>query len=223
MPNNSRHLVLAGAVLALACWTVPAAAQSADSGRFFVRGYGGVTFAKAANGGDDVQAEVYGGGFGVNLSRHLALIGDAGYISNIATEEGATAVNLVNSLITLVSGIGAEVNLEARTLYVLGGARYTLGGTRIRPFVEGQGGMTRSSFTLKVTSSGGQVVSDVSKIFKDVFGKDSSTSPAIAAGGGADIRITEALSAEAGYHYLRLFGDAKANVHQVFGGVKVSF
>ena len=134
-------------------------------------------------------------------------------------------LNRVVSLITLVSGVNAEVNVKAQTLYVRGGARFTLGGNsrRFNPFIEAQGGMTRSTYKLEITASNTTVVSDATKIFKDVFGKTSATAPTIAAGGGLDIRLSQHLAAEAGYHYLRLFGDAKTDFHEVFGGVKFSF
>lgn len=213
-------------LLAVACCSLiaPAFAQAQES-RLFVRGYGGAAFSSADNGGETEQASLFGGGVGLHLSRNVSVIGDVGYVSNIASEEGADAVRLVTSLITLVSGIDAEVRLKARTLYVLGGGRFTFGDPRGRfvPFVEGQGGVARSDFKLEITASDSRIVADATQIFEDVIGKTTSTSPAIAAAGGADIRLTRALAAEAGYRYLRLFGDAKANVHQVFGGLVVRF
>lgn len=220
MPTTRRPFLLAGALLAL---TLPAAAQTPAEGRIFVRGYGGVTFATAQNGGDDVRAEIVGGGIGLNLTRHLSVIGDAGYLTNIATEEGTTALNQAAALVAFITGVGADVSLDARTLYVLGGARFAFGSGRFMPFVEGQGGITRSTFKLKVSSADAAVVSVADQVFKGAIGKDSSTSPVIAAGGGTDIRLTHALAAEVGYHYLRLFGEAKANIHEVFGGVKINF
>jgi opacity protein-like surface antigen len=226
MPTIRRPFLLAGALLtplALLALAIPAAAQTQNDSRIFVRGYGGATFATAQNGGDDVRAEVFGGGFGLNLTRHFSVIADAGYLTNIATEEGTAALNQAAALVAFITGVGADVSLDAKTLYVLGGARFTFGSGRFTPFVEGQGGITRSTFKLKVSSADPVVVSVADQVFTGAIGQDSSTAPVIAAGGGADIRLTHALAAEVGYHYLRLFGDAKANIHQVFGGLKISF
>jgi opacity protein-like surface antigen len=226
MPTTRRPFLLAGALLApLALLTLarPTAAQTRDEGRIFVRGYGGATFATAQNGGDDVRAGVFGGGIGLNLTRHFSVIGDAGYFTNVATEEGTAALNQAAALVAFITGVGADVSLDAKTLYVMGGARFTFGGGRFTPFVEGQGGITRSTFALKVDSADAAVVSVANQVFTGAIGQNSSTAPAIAAGGGTDIRLTRRLAAEAGYHYLRLFGDAKANIHQVFGGIKISF
>jgi opacity protein-like surface antigen len=201
------------------------AAHAQQDDRLFVRGYGGAAFSSANNGGDSEHAPLFGGGVGLHLSKHFAVVGDVGYMSTVASEEGGEAIRLVTALITLVSGVDAEVKLKSPTLTFMGGGRFTFGdpGGRFVPFVEGQGGITRSTFKLEITSSDTTVVADATKIFEDVIGSTSSTSAAIAAGGGADIRLSRHLAAEAGYHYLRLFGDAKTNIHQVFGGVKVGF
>jgi opacity protein-like surface antigen len=216
-------------LLVLAAST-PAHAQSAASAAtsgsaIFVRGYGGTTFGSPDTGGPAEHAAVIGGGVGLNLGSHLAVIGDAGYISNVASQEATAALNRVVSLITLVSGVNADVSVKAQTLYVLGGGRFILASSsaRFAPFVEAQGGMMRSTYKLEITDSNSTVVSDATTIFKDVFGKTSATAPAIAAGGGVDIRLSQRLAAEAGYHYLRLFGDAKTDFHEVFGGVKFTF
>jgi hypothetical protein len=224
MPKTWRRLVLAGTVSLLAAGAAPVAAQTADEGRLFVRGYAGATFG-TATGSDRVEGIVAGGGVGLNLSQHFAVIGDVGYISNLARQDGEEALTHIVSLITLVSGADAEVTLEARTLTLLGGARYTFGGrdAGFRPFVEGQGGMVRTSYTLKIGNASGSVVTDANTIFKDLIGDTTATAPAAGAGGGVDIRISHALWAEAAYHYLRLFGDAKADVHQITGGVKITF
>jgi opacity protein-like surface antigen len=204
----------------------PVHAQSAThGGAIFVRGYGGATFGASDTGGPTEHAALVGGGVGLNLGSHFAVIGDAGVISNVGSQEATDALNRVASLINLVSGVNADVSVKARTLYVLGGGRLTLGGrdARLNPFVEGQGGITRSAFTLQITAADAIVVSDANALFKDVIGNTSSTAPAIAAGGGIDLRLSARLAAEAGYHYLRLFGDAKTHQHQVFGGIKFNF
>jgi opacity protein-like surface antigen len=215
------HFPLLAAVLCL----LSASAASAQDGPLFVRGYGGVVFSQADNGGESEEAGMFGGGAGLRLSRHFAVTGDVGYMTSIASEQGAEAVRLVTSLITLVSGVNAEVTLKARTVYVLGGGRYTFGDPAgpFALYVEGQGGVSRTSFKLSITESDTIVVEDATHIFEDVIGKTTSTAPTIAAGAGADMRMSGAVSAEAGYRYLRLFGDAKANIHQIFGGVVVRF
>jgi opacity protein-like surface antigen len=224
MPKFWRALVLAGTVSLLAAGASPAAAQSGDDGRLFVRGYGGAAFS-SVSGADRVDGAVFGGGVGLNLSRHFAVIGDVGYFTNLAREDGEAALKHIVSLITLVSGADNEVSLEARSLYVLGGARFTMGGSgsAFRPFVEGQGGMIRSSYSLKIGNASGSLASDANTIFKSLIGDTTATAPAAGAGGGLDFRLSSALSAELAYHYLRLLGDAKSDVHQITGGVKVSF
>jgi opacity protein-like surface antigen len=212
-------------VAAAVCCLLVATRAHAQDDRLFVRGYGGASFSSANNGGDSEQAGTFGGGVGVHLTRHLAVVGDVGYVSTIASEEGAEALRLVTALITLVSGVNADVRLKAKTLTVMGGGRFTFGdpGGRVVLFAEGQGGVARSTFKLEITSSDSRLVTDATRIFEDVIGKSSSSSPAIAAAGGADIRISRRLAAEAVYRYLRLFGDAKANIHQVLGGIVVRF
>ncbi len=225
MPTTWRRLVLAGSVsISTLAMAAPASAQAPHPDRLFVRGYGGVTFGTAA-GSDRVDGVLAGGGFGIDLSRHFAVIGDVGYVTNLARQDGDEALRHIVSLITLVSGVDAEVTLEARTLSLLGGARYTFRAPDVglRPFVEGQGGMVRSSYRLKIKDASGTLVSDANSIFKDLIGDTSVTAPAAGAGAGVGIQISNSLWAEAAYHYLRLFGDAKANVHMVSGGVKVTF
>jgi opacity protein-like surface antigen len=222
MPKTWRRLLPLAGTLSILVSAAPVAAQTADEGRLFVRGYGGVSFA-SVSASDRVDAVVAGGGVGVNLSRHFAVIGDVGYITNLAREDAEASLKHIVSLITLVSGADAEVSLEARTLYVLGGGRFTMGSGRVRTFVEGQGGMVRTSYTLKIGNATGSVVTDANSIFKSLIGDTTATAPAAGAGGGADIRLSHSLSAEAAYHYLRLFGDAKSNIHQVTGGLKLTF
>jgi opacity protein-like surface antigen len=199
-------------------------APTTGGGAIFVRGYGGTTFKSTDTGSPPEHPVVVGGGVGLNLGSHFAVIGDAGYISTVATQEGAAALKHVVSLITLVSG-NADVTLKAQTLYVLGGARFALRSRSARwnPFVEGQGGIMRSTFKLEITGSDPTVVTDATARFKSVIGGTSSTAPAVAAGGGIDIRLASRIAAEAGYHYLRLFGNAKTNTHEVFGGIKFNF
>lgn len=224
MPKIWRCLVLAGTVSLLVAGAAPAAAQGSGEGRLFVRGYGGAEFS-SVSGADRVDGAVVGGGVGLNLSRHVAVIGDVGYFTNLAREDGEAALGHIVSLITLVTGADNEVSLEARSLYVLGGARYTMGGSAsaFRPFIEGHGGMIRTSYALKVGNASGSLASDANTIFKSLIGDTTATAPAAGAGGGLDLRLSGELSAEMAYHYLRLFGDAKSDVHQITGGVKVSF
>jgi opacity protein-like surface antigen len=219
-------IVLAAALLAL-MMTTPVWAQIAsattDSGKLFVRGYGGATFGGSDTGGPTEHAFVVGGGIGWHLSPHIALIGDAGYISTIASQQANDALDIVAALITLVSGVEADVKLKSPTFYAMGGGRFTFGGGRFAPFVEGQAGFARSTFSLKITGSDPTIVADANTIFKSTIGKDSATVPAASAGGGVGIGLSRNTAVEAGYRYMRLFGDAKTNIHQVFGGLRCTF
>ncbi len=212
------------AILMFGPFVVPSArAQSADEGRLFVRGYGGATWGQTNNGGNTIQAETYGAGVGLKVTRHFAVVGDVGYITSIASYEGVGALLSAAALVNLVSGPNANVNLKIKALPVLGGGRFTFGSDRFAPFAEGLAGITRSTFTLEITGADPKIVTEATKAFTDAFGKSSSTTPTVSAGGGADIRIAGPLAAEAGYHYVRLFGDAKSNIHEVFAGVRISF
>lgn len=219
-------LRVAAALLALALailLPIPASAQ--DTGRLSVRGYGGATFGSSDPGGDNEHAATFAGGVGWDLSEHFALTGDVGYINTIASQQANDAVNIAAALIVLVSGIDANVTLKAPTFYATGGARFTLGHrqSRLRPFAEGQAGIARTSFSLDVSASDPTIVSDAKQIFKSAIGADSATEPAVAAVGGVDVRVSRHIAAEASYRYMRLFGDAKTNIHQLLGGVRLTF
>jgi opacity protein-like surface antigen len=224
-PDVPKLRIAPAALLFALVMTTPAWAQSpsADSGKLFVRGYGGATFGGSDTGGPTEHAFVIGGGIGWHLSPHIALIGDAGYISTIASQQANDALNIVAALIMLVSGVEADVKLKSPTFYAMGGGRFTFGGGRFAPFVEGQAGFARSTFSLKITGSDPTIVADANTIFKSTIGKDSATAPAASAGGGVGIGLSRNTAVEAGYRYLRLFGDAKTNIHQVFGGLRFTF
>jgi opacity protein-like surface antigen len=222
VPNVTRAAATA-ALLGILLPAFASAQPAADASKLFVRGYAGATFGSSDPDGDSEHAVTGGGGVGWNLSRHFAVIGDVGYIRTIASQQATDAVNTAAALITLVSGVDASVTLKAPTIYAMGGARYTLGGRRLMPFAEGQAGIARTTFDLSVSASDPVVVNDAKQIFKSVLGSDSANYPTVAAGGGVDIRLTHSIAAEASYRYMRLFGDAKSNIHMILGGVVVKF
>jgi opacity protein-like surface antigen len=217
---------LTPALLALAlAILLPMSASAQDTGRLSVRGYGGATFGSSDAGGDNEHAATVAGGVGWDLSEHFALTGDVGYINTVPSQQANDAVNRAAALIVLVSGLDAIVTLKAPTFYATGGARFTLGHrqSRLRPFAEGQAGIARTSFSLDVSGSDPTVVNDAKQAFRSTIGADSATEPAVAAVGGVDIRMSRHIAAEASYRYLRLLGDAKTNIHQLLGGVRVTF
>jgi opacity protein-like surface antigen len=214
MPHR---LLLAGVVSALTLVTIPAraAAQTHDEGRLFVRGYGGVQWSSPDTVIADTQrAGVIGGGIGWNLTDQFALTGEVGYTPNVATTNGVLALTRLLAVINLVAG--ADVSLRERTVFVLGGARYTIGHGPVRGFIDGQAGGARASYRLTLSSA-------TTGIGVDLLTSRSSAEPTAGVGGGVNVRLTRVVSAEGEYRYLRLFGDATANIHQVLGGLKFSF
>ena len=204
-------LAVAGAALAV----TPAAAQ----GTGFVGGLGGVTF-------NTVSSGIFAGQAGVHLGRGLFLIGEVGRAQNVLPTEIADQLRDAEEFIEDQVGLPVRLRVRVPATYGFGGVRWVLPDDtrRVRPFLEGAGGLAHLTAKLRLTVGGVPVPDDFVQQFDD-FDLEMDEF-LLALGGGVNLELARVLSMDVGYRYMRVFVEDEApSVHTsvVYAAVKVAF
>ena len=209
--NASRITALAVLTLVLTAHSV--LAQPADS-RGFVRGLGGITFVSETGG-------LVAGGAGVNVARHVDLIGEVGHFSNFLPKKVQTEFDAAANGFGGTFGRPLTIDAKARGWYGMGGLRIAGRSGRVTPFAEAMFGRARASSVINATGNG----TDVSASVERALGLPrTETHSMFALGGGLGIDVGRHAAFEFGYRYSRVqTDDPRINTGLVHGGLSIRF
>jgi len=188
-----------------------------------VAGLGGFTFGTEPSFG-------VGGQIGVPVTKSIVIVGEVGYLLDVLPTSLADDLDeLARQASDLV---GEPVTLDAKVpaLYALGSARWMAPSRgKVRPFVEGGGGVARLS--VEFTARVGDL--DVSEELQSEAGLEPSTKPVVAVGGGVEITLGKHLAASAGYRFLYVFAgedvadlegdEVSVNTSKLYGAIVYRF
>lgn len=196
----------------------PAAAQEAPKG--YVEGIAGMA--------RTVESDTaYAGLAAWRLNDRLHLIGEVGRLRDAIGQDLADRLALVEAGIVAANqrtfGTEFPVVFEARVpaWYGFGGLRVagpSAATGRITTYLEGGAGSARLDPQVHLTIDGENLDSEVAAITG--LGDGTQQLGFLAGGGGGiGVQVWKRIRVEGGYRYMRIFGDAKSNIHRVhFGG-----
>jgi hypothetical protein len=189
----------------------PALAEPAG----FVRGFGGVSFLSE-------PGAVFGGTVGIRLTSWVEAIGDIGRMTNILPRQIQQDVDAAAGQFGGFFGAPVTIDLEAPGLYAFGGVRVSrIVSSRMKVFGEGGYGVARGTSDITAHAGTADVSQQVTAILRL---KDSVTRPLVAVGGGVSIPLTDHLTTDLGYRFLRIFtDDPRINTGMMTAGFGWSF
>jgi len=203
-------------LLVTALAAAPAAAQDVRT-QGFIGGLGGATFGTASGSG---MLGVQGG---YRIGPELFVIGEFGRMMDVLPGELGDMVDFFEE--ELEDELGAPVTLEvtAPATYGFGGVRWTRGMGRAKPFVEGGIGVARVKLEVGEASFAGIDLTDL--VNDQLEGEEPETTEFLFTfGGGVNLALTDAVSADAGYRFTRIAtDDPNVNVSAIYGAVKILF
>ena len=201
---------------------VPSAAHAQDAPKGYVEGL--VGSARTAE-----TDTAYAGLAAWRLGERLHIFGEVGRMRNAIGPELADRLAAIEAEISAANmkSFGTEfpVVFEPRVP-----AWYGFGGLRVRgpsagklsTYLEGGAGTARLDPQVHLTINGETLDSEAAAITG--LGEGRQQLGFLAGGGaGAAFQVWKRIRAEGGYRYMRLFGDAKTNIHRIHVGAGWSF
>jgi opacity protein-like surface antigen len=208
---------LSGPVLGLLMVLVASRASAQDASPGYIEG----TIGSAAA----VERDSAYAGLGVwRLNGRLELFGEVGRLRNAIGRELSDRMEAVRSEINAsnVRQFHAEfpIVFEARvpTWYGLGGIRANVvTGRRTLVYVEGGAGTARLDPQVHLTINGDNLDSEAAALAGLGEGRQQ-LAFVTGGGGGVAVQPWRRIRVEAGYRYMRLFGEARTNIHRLHVG-----
>ena len=213
-------------VLVLAVLVVlvlPARGAAQDDGRGYVVGLAGMARAVESD-------QNYAGLAAWRLSHRFELFGEIGWMRNVIGQELSDQLKITEAKIRADNArqFGTEfpVEFDARVP-----AWYGFGGVRFSPvpsagkfsaFLEGGVGAARLRPEVHLTVNGDSLDAEAAAL-TGIDGDTQQVGTLAGGGGGLAVQLWKRIRVEAGYRYMRLFGDAKTNINRVHVGAGVTF
>jgi hypothetical protein len=164
--------------------SVVIAATGTPAGRLFIGGIGGAGAVQTVGG-------VFGGELGLRVTDRIDLFGEGVWMQDVATRRRLGLASEVASVLQTSQGSAASGTVDAPAVCVDAGARFTLTGGRIRPYVIIGAGMARMTLRPTFTLGGSNVTSSLATygvtLGSDLSGE--STEPAFT--GGLGLRMAQ--------------------------------
>lgn len=201
---------------------VPGAAAAQDAPKGYVVGFVG-------SAGDVVDDSIYAGLGAWRLNDRLHIFGEVARMRNAIGQELADRLAVVEAGIVAANArsFGTEfpVVFEPRVP-----AWYGFGGLRVQgpsrgklsTFVEGGAGTARLDPQVHLTINGENLDNEAAAITGLGEGRQQLAFLA-GGGGGVAFQVWKRIRVEGGYRYMRIFGDAKANINRVALGAGWTF
>ena len=207
----------------------PAAAQTGEP-RGFVVGHGGASVTEATS-------PLFGGAFGVNLSRHLQITAEVGRMQNVLPTFTRTDLRVAEND-AAAEGVRFSATSRMPTVYGMAGIRVLGPGTRyVRPYVLASGGVAhltpKPTFKIEgldVTDIGLQESPELRSTFRN------ENRPMASVGGGLSITVARHVAFDVGYKYSEIFikkdylqdpesphQHHRIDVHRMYFGVGYAF
>ncbi len=154
-------------------------ATGGPAGRLFIGGIGGAGAVQNVGG-------VVGGELGLRVTDHIDLFGEGVWLQDVATRRRLGLASEVASILQTSQGSAASGTIVAPAVCVDAGARFTLTGGRVRPYVVLGAGMARMTLKPTFTLGGSNVTANLTTygvtLGSDLSGE--STEPAFTGGLG---------------------------------------
>lgn len=212
-------------VIVFACLSAPAFAQSE---RGYVAGSGGFAVTPETTSGA-VQIEA-----AVRVAPHLLVFGDLGQFHDLQPSDVQPAIDAATEQLS-TTGLNTIGTGRVPALYSLGGVRYELPLVRgVMPYALGGVGFARLSPTATFTYSSGTLFDGASgTVGQDITSQvetsgsfavpAASTAFMYALGGGVQIPVFGAWTADVGYRFSRIAANTPVNAQGVTFGVGYRF
>lgn len=199
-------IVRAAMTLALLAFALPLSAQSADSPRLFLTGFGGA-------GATQHASPFFGGVVGVNVSEFVQLTADVGRIQNAEPRFTHTDLGIIKNE-AASEGIVASATAKVPTNYYSVGVRVrTADRWRVRPYALAHGGFAHMSpkptFTFDGLDVTSLLMSDIGDdpndpyTVKKAFREE--TRPMATVGAGFTTAVTDRVQVDFGYKLSGIF------------------
>ena len=201
---------------------VPAACQAQDAPRGYLEGTIGV--ARTVEGDS-----AYAGLGAWRLTERVHIFGEVGRLRNAIGADLRERLAAIEETIRASNEVAFHdefpVVLEARvpTWYGFGGVRVRgPSAGRLSSYLEGGGGSARLDPQVHLTVNGEALDAEAAAITG--LGEGRQQLEFLAGGGaGVAVQVWKRIRVEGGYRFMRLFGDAKTNIHRVQFGAGWTF
>ncbi len=202
-------------VLVLGVLVVPSRAAAQEAPKGYVEGIAGVARTVESD-------SAYAGLAAWRLNHRLHLFGEVGRLRDAIGQDLADRLAVVEAGIVAANqrtfGTEFPVVFEARVpaWYGFGGLRVagpSAASGRITTYLEGGAGSARLDPQVHLTINGENLDSEVAAI----TGLGDGTQQLgflTGGGGGVGVQVCKRIRVEGGYRYMRIFGDAKTNIHR---------
>lgn len=207
---------------------VSAAPALAQSERGYVSGAGGFAVTPDTTSGD-VMLEA-----GVRVAPRIVVFADLGQYHNVQPSDVQPAIDLATEQLS-TTGLNAIGTGRVPATYALGGVRYELPLVHgVVPYALGAIGFAHLSPTATFTYSSGPLPSGASAALGDDITSQiessgsftapaSSTAPMYSIGGGVQIPVFGAWTADVGYRFSRIGAETPVNAQGVTFGIGYRF
>jgi opacity protein-like surface antigen len=198
-------------IAAIVVLLVATSSHAQDKG--YVQGVGGLTFQSEVSG-------LFGGEFGVNITRDVQIYGQVGRMINILPKSIQDDLDDAAQSLTVLTGDRWQFDGKIPATYFGGGVKLLIPtGARVRPFVIAGVGAATLKASIKEIDLG-EILDDlIDEGFideEDVRG----TEFAFEFGGGLSIPVGVRMQIEGGYRLMRI---SSVNVSRFVGSVGVRF
>jgi opacity protein-like surface antigen len=201
---------------------VPGAAAAQDAPKGYIQGLVGVAHTEEAD-------TVYAGLGAWRISDRLDVFGEAGRMRNVIGVDLSLRLKAVEAQIraqnTAQFGSTFPVVFEARVpaWYGFGGVRvHGPSAGRLSTYLEGGAGTARLDPQVHLTVNGENLDAEAAALTGVAEGQQQLEFLA-GGGGGVAFHVWRRVRIEGGYRYMRMFGDAKANINSVRVGAGWTF
>lgn len=193
-----------------------AEAYAQEPGRGYLQGIGGLTFGTE-------PSQIFGGGLGLSLGRHVHAVFDVGRINDVVPASVRRDIDEGMRQLSAEEGVSASASLKVPATCWTGGIRILAPSAgRITPFVTLTAGVARLDPRLSLNIEGLQV--SVSDQMAEDAGLTAGTEPLIGVGGGVEVAVARRLGVVLGYQFNRIFTvDPAVNTQRAFTGLTLKF
>ena len=199
--TSFRSVSLSAVALVAVLVAAPAAAQTDQRQRGFAIGFGGATLT-------EVNAPVFGGSVGVNLTPDIQITGDFGRMQDVFANFTREDLGILEGDMLTEEGVNLTTKIKMPTTYAIGGVRFLLPTSNpIRPYLTAGGGVAHLHPKLNFVADGLDITSllmqepDFNTSFK------AETRPMVTGGAGVTFAVARHLTVDLGYKYSRIFID----------------
>ncbi len=214
--------------LLVAMVVIGAAPAFAQSERGYVSGSGGFAVTPETTSGD-VMLEA-----GVRVAPRLIVFGDLGQFHNVQPSDVQPAIDLATEQLS-TTGLNTIGTGRVPATYALGGVRYELPLVHgVTPYALGAIGFAHLSPTATFTYSSGTLPNGVTAALGDDITSQvestgsfttpvASTAPMYSIGGGVQVPVFGAWTADVGYRFSRIGADTPLNAQDLTFGIGYRF